>query len=873
MQFTELFLWYVWMQAYGIGGSLIARAWLRHLPDRGYGVGKAAGLIFGAFVYWITITLGWASNSTGTALLGLALVWAVAIAVNGRQWAEANRPSSIMGRLTAGIRRLPAVVVATEALLLVTFVGWAYVRAYTPEIADSGGEKFMESMMINAIVRAPSFPPNDAWLTGLPISYYYFGYIVFAMLIKVSGVAPSIAFNLGGAMIFALTFVGAFSAGFNVWAARKAPSAEAEVPRRESRVPSPGAEVPSRESRVPSPELTATGASLGTGHSAIGTRNSGLGRLAAGLLTALMLTLMGNMGGLMGALKCANSLPASTWEWLDVRNLATKQPACVEGAPAGWFDWWWDWSRVVKDYSVTGGVQEIITEAPVFSFVLGDNHPHTLVLPMVMLAIALALAQFLYRGYAHEDYTLTATSFVLNAIALGAIGFTNTIDFPIYAALFLIARVLARYLRRESLVLPAISGVATVALAYLIYLPFHVTLKSQVQGIVPNLFNGTRFAHFFLMFAPLALAAIGLLIAAARDSRLNARALGVNALKLAAVVIAGSLLGVAFFGLLSSEARALMQELQTTGSALGATRDQINARVLQRLSEPWTVLFLTALIAAGAALILSRQQPATDGPTPGHYVAPSTDAFALTLLLLGALLVLSIEFVVLRDFFGTRMNSVFKFWYQAWTLWAVMGAYAVMRLFTTPGVLGKMGGAVVALFIAAGLLWPGMSIPAKWAFSQGYNSTLPTLDSAATLKGGRAGDAAAIDWLNKTVSGTPVILEAPFDGSYNYRGRISAFTGLPAVLGWAGHEAQWRGSYDEQGRRKADIDQIYSTIDPNAARELMKQYKIEYVIVGAPEREPDNHDKSYPPEGLDKFAQMCATAFVSGDTTIYRCNP
>ncbi len=850
MQFTELFLWYTWMQAYGIGGSLIARAWLRHLPDRGYGVGKAAGLIFGAFVYWITVTLGWASNSVGAALLGLAAVWALAIAVNGGQRTKGSLPSSFAALVNAGIRRLPTVIIVTEVLLLAAFVGWATVRAYTPEITDSGGEKFMESMMINAIVRAPSFPPNDAWLTGLPISYYYFGYIIFAMLIKVSGVAPSIAFNLGGAMVFALTFAGAFSVGFNLWAARKVLSAGGEVLRSGS--------------RVPSSEAAATAATSDTQHSALSTQHSSPSTLLAGLLTALMLTLMGNMGGLMGAMKCANSLPASAWQWLDVRDTAAKQPACAEGAPIGWFEWWWDWSRVVKDYSVTGGVQEIITEAPIFSFVLGDNHPHTLVLPMVMLAVALALAQFLYRGYANEDYTLTATSLGLNAIALGAIGFTNTIDFPIYAALFLIARVLARFLRREPLLLPAVTGIVTVALAYLIYLPFHVTLKSQVQGIVPNLFNGTRFAHFFLMFAPMALAAIGLLIASAKDSRLSARALGIKVLKFAAVVVAGSLFALAFFGLLSSEARALMQELQTTGSALGATREQITARIFERLGAPWTVLFLAGVIAAGAALLFYRR---------GDTQAISADAFALTLLLLGALLVLSIEFVYLRDFFGTRMNSVFKFWYQAWTLWAVMGAYALMRLFTSPGVPGKIGGAIVAMFVAAGLLWPVMSIPAKWAFSQGYNSNLPTLDSAATLKGGRAGDAAAIDWLNKNVSGTPIVLEAPFDGSYNYRGRISTFTGLPTVLGWAGHEGQWRGDYDEQGRRKADIDQIYSTLDSNAARELMRQYKVEYVIVGAPEREPDNRGSAYPPEGLDKFALMCATAYVSGDTAVYRCNP
>jgi YYY domain-containing protein len=858
MQFTELLLWYFWMQAYAIGGSLVARAWLRNLPDRGYGIGKAAGLLLGGFFYWITVTLGWSSNTTGAALLGLAAVWVLGFAVNGGRLTEdreqkteegspssVRRPQSSVGRLLPSVLRSPAIVI-TEILFAVAYVGWAYVRAYTPEILESGGEKFMEIMMINAIVRAPGFPPNDAWLTGFPISYYYFGYILFAMLIKVSGVAPSIAFNLGGAMFFALAFVGAFSVGWNVWA--------------------------SRESRVPNPQPRAND----TQRSGLRTQYSALKLSVAGLLAALMLTLMGNMGGLMGALRCSNALSPSTWEWLDIREIAQRQETCNGIAPAGWFPWWWDWSRVVKDYSVTGGEQEIITEAPIFSYVLGDNHPHTLALPFIMLAVGIALSQFLYKGYANEDYKLTATTFVLNAIAIGSIGFLNTIDLPIVALTFLTARLLARYLYRESLLLPALTGVLTLAVGYALYLPFHVTLKSQVQGIMPNLFNGTRFVQFFMMFAPMALAAVGLIAVSARDARIAPRVLGARSLKLILTVLAASVLAVALFGALSSEARALVQEFQTAGGALGATREQITARAIERVTSPWTALFLAAVIAISVAVV--RRQTAEDGERAAADIAQHTvrsganvDAFALALLVIGALVVLAIEFVFVRDFFGTRLNSVFKFWYQAWTVWSVMSAYALMRLLTSSSLPAKIGGAVVALFVAAGLLWPVMAIPAKWAFSRGFNNTLPALDGAAYLKGGHPGDSAVINWIYANVSGAPVVLEVPHNGSYNYNGRISAFTGLPAPLGWAFHEYQWRGSLTEQDRRRIDIDTLFSTIDINEAQALLQKYKIEYVVIGPPERSLGDDGVGYPEEGLSKFATLCKQAFVSGETTLYRC--
>ena len=211
MQWIDLFLWYLWAQAFGLGGSLLASTWLRHLPDRGYAAGKAAGLVLGGFVYWLSITLGFATNNVGAALLGLAAVWAAALwGLGAPRWNFAAIREALPAR---------AVIVSTELVFALSFAGWAYFRALTPEIFDSGGEKFMESMMINAIVRAPSFPPNDAWLNGLSLSYYYFGYVLFAVLIKVSGVAPAIAFNLGGALVFALTATGAYGLGLNLWMA------------------------------------------------------------------------------------------------------------------------------------------------------------------------------------------------------------------------------------------------------------------------------------------------------------------------------------------------------------------------------------------------------------------------------------------------------------------------------------------------------------------------------------------------------------------------------------------------------------------------------------------------------------------------------
>jgi YYY domain-containing protein len=822
---VDVLLWYLWAQAFALGGSLIASRLLQNLPDRGYAVGKALGILFGGFAYWMFVTLGFSQNNTGAALLALVAVWVAGIGL----------------QVTSDVSRLPfeelkpqtSNVIFTEFLFLVGFLSWAVVRAYSPNIEYAGGEKFMESMMINAILRSPTFPPNDAWLSGFSISYYYFGYIMFAMLIQVSGVAPSIAFNLGGAMIFALTLTSAYGVGVNVW-------------RRNDELRMQSAENPVRHS------------------------------LFAGLLTALMLALMGNLGGLMGALKCANALPQGVWQWLDIRDTATQVYDCRGLAPSSFYGWWWDWSRVIKDTSPAGGVQEVITEAPIFSFVLGDNHPHVMALPFVMLALALALNAFNDTKRETQVDRQTSTvkalpSLVLSAIVFGGLAFMNTWDFPIYGTIYVACLLLGRWLRRESLLPVLISGVATIALSYLIYIPFYATFSSQARGITVNVFNGTRLPQFFMMFAPFLMAALGYLVLLARESQLPTVRLAVRTSALAVGIVIVILLGAVAMGLLSSETRVLAQELMNSGQLLGVTREQANTRLLERAANPWLILSLSAGIALCALLVLSirratadRNTIATDSPQATVLIPPrlpSPDIFVLLLFTVGGLLTLAVEFVYLRDLFGTRMNTVFKFYYIAWAVWSVAGAYAVMRLVTARGTLAKVMGGISVAVVAMGLLWAVMAIPTRTDNFAGQ----ATLDGAAFLRRSNPGDAAMIDWLNKNVKRDVRIVEASTMGSYSYEGRISAFTGLPTALGWGGHQHQWRGDITQAALRQPIVEQLYKTPDILEARTLLNQLDARYVILGDTER------GLYAGEGLDKFETMCRTAFEQGNSVIYDC--
>ena len=169
-----------------------------------------------------------------------------------------------------------------------------------------------------------------------------------------------------------------------------------------------------------------------------------------------------------------------------------------------------------------------------------------------------------------------------------------------------------------------------------------------------------------------------------------------------------------------------------------------------------------------------------------------------------------------------------------------------------PAGLAWKAGVVVLVAIAA--LYP---VAASYSRSTGFSEP-PTLDGERWLT---AGDAAAIRWLRANVEGTPTILEdAGADYSPEGHARVSTFTGLPAVIGWAGHEVQWD---HDPGTRATDVARIYETLDPGVARRLLERYGVRYVFVGSLERD------RYSPAALAKFERLGRKVFEFGDTAVY----
>ncbi|MGH9368651.1 MAG: DUF2298 domain-containing protein, partial [Thermoanaerobaculia bacterium] len=85
------------------------------------------------------------------------------------------------------------------------------IRAAEPEIL--GAEKFMDLAFFNSIARHGAMPPLDPWMSGKTINYYYWGYLLAAVLAKLASVTPFVSYNLAVATFAGYTFVAAASLG------------------------------------------------------------------------------------------------------------------------------------------------------------------------------------------------------------------------------------------------------------------------------------------------------------------------------------------------------------------------------------------------------------------------------------------------------------------------------------------------------------------------------------------------------------------------------------------------------------------------------------------------------------------------------------
>ena len=469
--------WYLIIMIAGWLAFPLAYRFFRFLPDRGYALAKPLALLVWGYAFWLLASLGILENNPGGVLVGLVILAVVSMVSARGKWAEIKD-------WIGDHRRL---ILTAEIIFALAFGIWALVRSANPEILYT--EKPMEMAFLNSIIRSPSFPPQDPWLSGFSISYYYFGYVIVGLLVRMTGTLTTVAFNVAIALWFALTALAAYGVLYNLLFLFFKRLPEREAPERKA--------------------------------------------MGWAILAPVMILMIGNMSGILDVLHsrglfwtdaAAGQQPSNFWTWLDVRDLRDPPTQPYSWMPHRFYSWWTG-SRVVQDRNLLAGQTqtvngveqtvdgnvEVIDEFPFFSYLLADMHPHVLGMPFVLLAIGLALNLYLW-GALHQFGDISPglwfrnPAYWLCAVIFGGLSFLNTWDFPIYVGLFSAVYTLVRFRQYgwsgkrllEFVELALLLGISGVFL----YLPFYLGFSSQAGGLLPSMIFFTHGVQFWVMFAP-----------------------------------------------------------------------------------------------------------------------------------------------------------------------------------------------------------------------------------------------------------------------------------------------------------------------------------------------------------------------------------
>lgn len=819
---------------FGLGALTypLVRLALPGLPDRAYPLARTAGVVLFAYLAWISGSLN--VPVTRALLLGILALLALAGAALG----FAQRES-----LAAEWRARRGYFLAVEAAALVLFLLAIAIRLGNPDLWHPiyGGEKPMDFSYFNAVLKSTVFPPYDPWFAGGYINYYYYGFVLVGMPIKLLGIQPSVGYNLVMSGIFMLVGLGALSAGTNLYmAGMRKESAEA-------------VELPASQ----------------------GARRIAPAAFWAGVIAAVLLLIFGNLGTLRMYWQGLQKLAIPEQQMADA-SLFNRLGWAAQGAgklisgeatalPYYPGDWYWKPSRAIQPESGNE-----ITEFPMFTFIYADLHAHFMALPVTLLVIGWALGVLLGRGRWGtggrwgSNRKMRALSFglalLLGALSTGLLRPANTWDQYTYltlAALALFYSAFANPPELEALEqgriawvlrnrwLRSLAPVALlVGLAVLLYRPFDASFQQGYNSL--EFWKGatTNISSYLVHW--------GLFL----------------------FIIAAWLFDETVDWMASTPLSAL-NRLRPYRGALLAAGVAVLVGIIGLAVTGVRVALIAGPLGVWVTLLLLR---------PGQNRAKQAVLFMIGTALI---LTLAVELVAVKGDIG-RMNTVFKFYYQAWTLLALSAAAGLAWLWGRldgwrPGWRTAWLVGLGVLAFGAGL-FPLHAARAKIT-DRMVNSAPHTLDGMvymnyATYTDGLTAETSAemdlsedyraIRWVQANVPGSPVIVEANTPEYRHWGTRFTIYTGLPGVIGWNWHQRQQRTVtpdtwvYD----RIADVEDFYTTTSAERAADFLARYNVQYIILGQIER------IWYAGPGLDKFAQFSGVlwdpVYQEGRIVIYK---
>jgi YYY domain-containing protein len=190
---STVLIWFVFWELVGVAGLPLARTLLPRHADAGAGCGRVLFILFFTVVVFLTSSLGLNDRSRGA----LAAIAAGLVTLSG--------VIAYRGRteLIKDVRSRAADIVLSEALFVASFLLFLAPLLYTD--TSRFGERAMDLAFLTKLSFGGSLPPENPYMSGVPLSYYYYGHLIYASISSLLGLAPTESYVLATATVGALT--------------------------------------------------------------------------------------------------------------------------------------------------------------------------------------------------------------------------------------------------------------------------------------------------------------------------------------------------------------------------------------------------------------------------------------------------------------------------------------------------------------------------------------------------------------------------------------------------------------------------------------------------------------------------------------------
>ncbi len=234
----------------------------------------------------------------------------------------------------------------------------------------------------------------------------------------------------------------------------------------------------------------------------------------------------------------------------------------------------------------------------------------------------------------------------------------------------------------------------------------------------------------------------------------------------------------------------------------------------------------------------------------------------LALLLLVIFLISFPELFYFKDIYTTypRANTMFKLVFQGFMF---LGLLVALSLTSIPWrrVWWLLPVAATFLYFTV-WMYPYHAYRSYYGDWRNYQG----LDGLAWFERKYPQDFLLTNYLLKQEPVQVNIVEAVGE-SYSEFARVSAFSGMPTILGWRVHEWLWRAGWDGPGRRTSEVETIYTKPTSEQAATYLSNYQVRYIVIGSKEKE------AYPKLDLKGLLSLGEIVFSSQGTYLIKLKP